>query len=207
MKSLLWFPRVTAQPSEFDASIAIDQDGVILDMNHAARNLVARGNLVSGHVGVRARWAWERLQREMDLRIAGRRTEQMLTIADPTGVRHCVIMAVNQDPKQEEAATIHVRDVVGAVEEQARHAASLFKLTPSEHELAASLLLGRSLDMHAQLRGSAISTVRKQLSAICAKTGTSRQHEMTATLHAISAMPTAIPAKTGIALGDQRRKR
>jgi DNA-binding CsgD family transcriptional regulator len=60
--------------------------------------------------------------------------------------------------------------------------ARLFRLTPAEASLAASLAAGRSLDDHAKRRGIARETVRSQLAAIRRKTGCRRQTDLVALL-------------------------
>lgn len=56
------------------------------------------------------------------------------------------------------------------------------KLTPAEAALAASLVAGASLDLHARERGVAKSTVRSQLKSLFAKTETTRQGALVAAL-------------------------
>jgi DNA-binding CsgD family transcriptional regulator len=55
---------------------------------------------------------------------------------------------------------------------------SMFDLTPAEARLALSLSAGRTSGEVARELGTAISTVRSQLKAVLAKTGTHRQVEL-----------------------------
>lgn len=77
---------------------------------------------------------------------------------------------------------IVVRQPRRAPKVDAQRLMCVWKLTPAEAALAASLAAGESLDLHARERGVAKSTVRSQLKALFAKTETSRQGALVAAL-------------------------
>src|SRR5262249_41237811 len=54
----------------------------------------------------------------------------------------------------------------------------LYGLTPAECDVAARLVVGKSIDEIAAERGSAIGPVRRQSKQILAKTGTTRRSEL-----------------------------
>jgi DNA-binding CsgD family transcriptional regulator len=56
--------------------------------------------------------------------------------------------------------------------------ARLYGLTPAEGRLAAALLAGKTPGEHATAAGVSIATVRAQMHAVLAKTGTRRQSEL-----------------------------
>ncbi|MSO75674.1 MAG: helix-turn-helix transcriptional regulator [Alphaproteobacteria bacterium] len=60
----------------------------------------------------------------------------------------------------------------------ARDLRALYGLTPAEADVAVALAEGKTLDRVAEERGVSRETVRFQLKAIYAKTGTSRQAEL-----------------------------
>lgn len=63
--------------------------------------------------------------------------------------------------------------------------AELFDLTMAEAQIAEQLAQGDDLAVIAERRGASVATVRTQLKALFAKTGTRRQGELVARLHAI----------------------
>jgi hypothetical protein len=207
LASGLWLPRVVASPAQFDAAIFLDARGRIIEMNAAAERLVERGNLVAGHMGQPALWAWSKLQQLVAESLRLTEGFRVLAVADPTGVRHNLIVKIDgMEDWPDGTIGIFVRDVVGLVGDQVRQAVGLFGLTPSEHMLAESVLLGRSLEAHARLRGSALSTVRKQLSAIYEKTSTCRQTEMVATLMGVSGVDDIARLSSREQRGERRRR-
>lgn len=84
------------------------------------------------------------------------------------------------------AAGLVARVIIVDLEQQLRRriesARRLYLFTPSECALAESLMLGRTPEDHAALRGTAVSTVRSQLHAMFAKSNTRRQGELIALL-------------------------
>ncbi|WCT73812.1 hypothetical protein PQ455_00850 [Sphingomonas naphthae] len=72
-------------------------------------------------------------------------------------------------------ALIQRVDHAGRARRQARAARESYGLTASEEALAVSLLLGRTLQEHAALRGNQTSTAQSHLKNMLSKTGTSRQ--------------------------------
>lgn len=64
---------------------------------------------------------------------------------------------------------------------------ALFDLTPAEARLARSLAQGQSIQHTAARHGLSVTTLRSQLSAVLAKTGTARQADLTALLSTIHA--------------------
>jgi DNA-binding CsgD family transcriptional regulator len=65
--------------------------------------------------------------------------------------------------------------VVGTV---ARQLESMFGMTPAEARLTEALVQGQSLQQYAEARRVTMSTVRTQLKAATAKTGTRRQADL-----------------------------
>jgi len=66
---------------------------------------------------------------------------------------------------------------------------TLFDLTPTESRIAAAMARGRSVEAIAANQHASLQTVRKQVKAIFAKTGTHRQAECVAMiLHSVAAM-------------------
>jgi DNA-binding CsgD family transcriptional regulator/PAS domain-containing protein len=74
-----------------------------------------------------------------------------------------------------------------------RRLVELFGLTPAEAQLAVALLAGKRLRQIAAERSVQLPTVRNQLRAVLAKTGTARQADLVRRLATLPAAPTAAP--------------
>ena len=76
------------------------------------------------------------------------------------------------------AAALFCSDPNAAVGTVARQLEALFDMTPAEARLTEALVHGQSLGEYAEARGVTLSTVRTQLKAATAKTGTRRQADL-----------------------------
>jgi DNA-binding CsgD family transcriptional regulator len=85
-------------------------------------------------------------------------------------------------PSGRPMALVRLRDTEGEATRRVRRAGGHFGLTASEERLCASLMRGLSLQDHADLAGTMISTVRSHLKGLMAKMGVSRQAEVVAVL-------------------------
>jgi DNA-binding CsgD family transcriptional regulator/PAS domain-containing protein len=74
-----------------------------------------------------------------------------------------------------------------------RRLVELFGLTPAEAQLAVALLAGKRLRQIASERSVQLPTVRNQLRAVLAKTGTARQADLVRLLATLPAAPTSSP--------------
>jgi DNA-binding CsgD family transcriptional regulator len=74
-----------------------------------------------------------------------------------------------------------------------RQLVELFGLTPAEAQLAVALLAGKRLARIAAERGVQLPTVRNQLRAVLAKTGTGRQAELVRLLASLPALAAMAP--------------
>ena len=92
---------------------------------------------------------------------------------------------VRDPPSRRPLALIRVRDTAAEAARRVRDAATHFGLTAAEERLCASLLNGLSLQDHADLAGTMISTTRSHLKSLMAKMGVTRQAEVVSTLAAM----------------------
>ena len=89
---------------------------------------------------------------------------------------------VRDPPSRRPLALIRVRDTAAEAARRVRDAAIHFGLTAAEERLCASLLGGLSLQDHADIAGTMISTTRSHLKILMAKMGVTRQAEVVSTL-------------------------
>lgn len=87
------------------------------------------------------------------------------------------------------AAAVFVTDPERCATVPGRQLVELFGLTPAEAQLAVALLAGKRLNRIAADRGVRLPTVRNQLRAVLAKTGTGRQAELVRLLAGLAAVP------------------
>jgi DNA-binding CsgD family transcriptional regulator len=87
------------------------------------------------------------------------------------------------------AAAVFVTDSERCATVSGRRLVELFGLTPAEAQLAVALLAGKRLGRIAADRGVQLPTVRNQLRAVLAKTGTGRQAELVLLLAGLPAVP------------------
>jgi DNA-binding CsgD family transcriptional regulator len=87
-----------------------------------------------------------------------------------------------------------------------RQLVELFGLTPAEAQLAVALLAGKRLGRIAADRGVQLPTVRNQLRAVLAKTGTGRQAELVRLLATLPAAPPIAPRAPCPDHGRDRRR-
>ncbi|RVT92561.1 helix-turn-helix transcriptional regulator [Sphingomonas crocodyli] len=92
---------------------------------------------------------------------------------------------VRDPPSRRPLAMIRVRDTAAEAARRVRDAATHFGLTAAEERLCASLLGGLSLQDHADLAGTMISTTRSHLKSLMAKMGVTRQAEVVSALAAM----------------------
>lgn len=91
------------------------------------------------------------------------------------------------------AAAVFVTDPERCATVSGRQLVELFGLTPAEAQLAVALLAGKRLGRIAADRGVQLPTVRNQLRAVLAKTGTGRQAELVRLLATLPAAPPVAP--------------
>jgi DNA-binding CsgD family transcriptional regulator/PAS domain-containing protein len=91
------------------------------------------------------------------------------------------------------AAAVFVTDPNRCATVAGRQLVELFGLTPAEAQLAVALLAGKRLARIAADRGVQVPTVRNQLRAVLAKTGTGRQAELVRLLATLPAVPPSAP--------------
>jgi DNA-binding CsgD family transcriptional regulator len=91
------------------------------------------------------------------------------------------------------AAAVFVTDPERSGTVAGRQLVELFGLTPAEAQLAVALLAGKRLAHIAAERGVQLPTVRNQLRAVLAKTGTGRQAELVRLLATLPAIPAVAP--------------
>jgi len=164
-----------------DACLLCDARGRVLHGNHAAQSLPA--DLLSigadGVIAMADPALGETLARA--LREVARRRVGASLLAGRAG-RLPWRIAVDPTDRDEPAAIVTIIDLEAALRARLARAAARFGFTPSETALAESLMRGRSLDDHADLRGVRISTTRAQLRALLAKSGTARQSALVAAI-------------------------
>ena len=90
------------------------------------------------------------------------------------------------------AAAVFVTDPECCTNVAGRQLVELFGLTPAEAQLAVALLAGKRLGCIAVERRVQLSTVRNQLRAVLAKTGTGRQAEL---VRLLATLPAASPLR------------
>ena len=91
------------------------------------------------------------------------------------------------------AAAVFVTDPERCATVAGRQLVELFGLTAAEAQLAVALLAGKRLTRIAAERGVQLPTVRNQLRAVLAKTGTGRQAELVRLLATLPAIPAVAP--------------
>lgn len=174
------------------ATFDLDADGVLLGCNAVGQHMLDRGNVLLGSLHHAITWASGDLAEKMNAALTERAGDVLLvSVMDTSGARHAILVARETGIGTFRTSTrtrVVVRDLLAWAEAEILVPSRVYLLTASETSLAQSLVVGRSLTMHAKLRGSVVATVRKQLSAIFAKTGTSRQVELVATLLATAAL-------------------
>jgi DNA-binding CsgD family transcriptional regulator len=102
------------------------------------------------------------------------------------------------------AAAVFVTDPGRCTTVAGRQLVELFGLTPAEAQLAVALLAGKRLGRIAADRGVQLPTVRNQLRAVLAKTGTGRQVEL---VRLLATLPVAPPSAPRAPCSDRRRDR
>ncbi len=101
----------------------------------------------------------------------------------PSGLSPYVLLiapfaAEGADGTEDRAAMVVVSDLELPVPDCGRHLRIAFELTEAEVQVALSLLNGKTPAEIAEARGVRLSTIRSQVKAIFAKTGTTRQSEL-----------------------------
>jgi DNA-binding CsgD family transcriptional regulator len=174
------------------ATFDLDADNILIGCNAVGQHMLDRGNILLGSLRNPITWASRELEQKMSAALQERAGDVLLvSVTDTTGARHAILVARETGLGTFRASSrtrMVVRDLLAWAESEILVPSRVYLLTASETALAQSLVIGRSLTMHATLRGSVVATVRKQLSAIFAKTGTSRQVELVATLLATAAL-------------------
>lgn len=98
------------------------------------------------------------------------------------------------NPWQESLALVLFADPERQPIPPAEHLAALYRFTPAEARLAQALLQGVEAAEYAQVHRLSLATVRSQLRALLAKTGTRRQAEL---VRLLGALPSLAPAHAG----------
>jgi DNA-binding CsgD family transcriptional regulator/PAS domain-containing protein len=168
----------TALDTALDAVILCDRVGGIQYRNPAAEWLLTVGYPVQRSMGQRVAGCG-REGVSLARAIAGAADKGLTSrICIGGGERGRFIIRVEADPAESHLAIIIVRDVEAHTARVIDDSARAYSFTPAEAALAHSLVQGRSLEDHADQRELRISTVRTQLRALLAKTGTVRQGQM-----------------------------
>jgi DNA-binding CsgD family transcriptional regulator len=167
-----------ALESSPDAIIACDRSGLIHYRNPAAEWILTRGfplercrgQILAGSGGERAALA-KAVIAAIDKGLTSRLS------VDSTALGRYVIR-IDAEPADSPYAVIIVRNIDAHAVRVIQDTAGAHGFTTAEAALAQSLVRGLSVEAHAEEKGLAVSTVRTQLRALLAKTGTSRQGQM-----------------------------
>lgn len=174
------------------ATIVLDENGAVLQLNDVARDLleVADGLKL---VGSRLEASYPSDNRELHKLVREAVDErnglvvesrEALSVARPSGE---VSLGVVVEPiptmqwaegKGQPAVVVYIRDAVGKSQVDNRVAKELFSFTPAETALALELANGLSLEEAAENLGIMRNTARAHLRSIFSKTGVRRQAEL-----------------------------
>ena len=162
-----------------DAIFICSSGGKVLHLNNEARALVERRiveltpDSLLDHLAGTRRDLFQHALRRATVRSVS--SDGAIFISDGNWR-----VAVDRDPDRRNIVVVRLRDMQRERARQLSHAVESFLFTPSETALADSLLKGRSVEEHAALRGTAVSTVRSQLRELLEKSGTMRQAALVA---------------------------
>lgn len=170
------------------ATLVVDRTGRIIDLNPAARAVLAKGGPLSERGGVlrlagdaaASRDFAELVAANADAALSGGEppVPRALRIAAGEGIGVIVRPApapAKLDGALTGAAVVVITDPDREVAPSPGALIQLFGLTPAEAELGVLLAQGHDLDDASQALGVAKNTARAQLRAIFAKTGVTRQ--------------------------------
>ena len=165
-----------------DAVILCDRAGVIRYRNPAAEWQLTVGFPLSRSMGRRVTGCGH--EAAPLARAITQAADKGLTsrICIDGGSRGRFIVRVEADPAQSHLAIIVVRNVEAHAARVVEETSQAYGFTPAEAALAQCLVQGRSIEDHAERKGLRVSTVRTQLRALLAKTGTTRQGQMISVL-------------------------
>ena len=149
------------------AALRFEPSGCLKATTLAATGCLAR--LIRDAVGHGGRQG--RLTPGGALRLAGRDGRRLHLLVTPLPLESSPFEA-------DAAAAIFCSDPDAAAGAVARHLECMFGMTPAEARLTEALVGGQSLRQYAEARRLAMSTVRTQLKAATAKTGTRRQADL-----------------------------
>lgn len=178
--------------------MAVAADGRLLFANRYAEALLTRGRALTtrqGHVCGRQRDDDQRLRDALQ-RVTQARRATALRLAsganpDDTYSITLVPLPAESDfrlPWDTAPVLLLIAPDRHRRQPTPSHLSRLFGLTQAEARLLHSLAKGGTLETHADAHGIAMSTVKTQLRAILAKTGTSRQAEL---MRRVTALPPA----------------
>jgi DNA-binding CsgD family transcriptional regulator len=175
------------------AAFVLDGKARIVSMNRAGQELAAIGDgisILSGRLAVADHRKSGELAELLSLMLlsatgGGRRASGAVTVPRASGLRPYVVAASRLTVRSgvrfggaEPSVLVLVGDLEVAPHFPAAAVKAVFDLSPSELRVASEIASGRSPDEIAALAGRSRNTVRAQLQAIYAKTGTSRQSEL-----------------------------
>ena len=173
----------------------LSAQGIVLDMNRAARRLLdRRDGLVFGHGKIAATdvEAQRRLDRAIAAVLAGG-AERPVSIPREKGAPLTIIIAPavvdqSQLTGSSARAILFISDPNLVPENAGARIGSLYGLTRAEAEVAERIAIGMDAAEIAKARGTSIATARTQLKTLMAKIGASRQSDVVRSVLAISVL-------------------
>lgn len=174
------------------ATIVLDENGAVLQLNEVARELLAQADGLK-LVGGRLEATYPSDNRELHKLISEAFTAHQqqrtlsrdaLSVSRPSGEVNLGVIAEPMpsldwaEGKGQPAVVLYVRDAVGKSQVSNAVAKQLFNFTPAETALALELANGLSLEEAAENLNIMRNTARAHLRAIFSKTGVRRQAEL-----------------------------
>jgi DNA-binding CsgD family transcriptional regulator len=173
--------------------LLLDTLGNVLKVNNTGARLLQQNGTARPDANKDPGWRREALKSLLRSRSAERfrmHEDNWIVLRRGEGTRPLAIRAVPIGDHGNGVHTILILyDLDAAPEPTAEALQKLFALTPAEARLALGIAAGRSPEAIAENGGVSISTVRKQLASVFAKTNTHRQSELAALLARVSILP------------------
>ncbi|WP_445157533.1 helix-turn-helix transcriptional regulator [Halomonas sp. E14] len=174
--------------------ILVDESGLVIDQNLAARHLIEIEDglkVVGGRLEAFYPSDNKELRRLIRQAFSQAETEtggvgfpEAMSLTRPSGevnlgvVVEPIARTAWADGKGQPAAAVYIRDAVGRSQASSEVAKKLFGLTPAETQLSLQLANGLSLEEAAEELGIRRNTARAHLRSIFSKTGVRRQTEL-----------------------------